>query len=131
MLHHQTCQQRNISQQSYAASSINLVMTTDCTAEQGSSKLFDELKIFVQTTQYKMQLKLSSHSLEKFFPCLGDTSLMKQQFVITHTIRQSKSPALLDSSAAHKKITGPYISIKPNMLKHWSINDLSRFFCLL
>jgi hypothetical protein len=53
---------------------------------------------------------------------------MKQQFVITHTIWQSEIPALLHSSVVHKTITGSYISINHNMLKHWCINDLSRFF---
>jgi len=67
--------------------------------------------------------------------------LIKQQFVVTQTICQTQIPTLLYSWVRNtpavkmlcpQQIASPYIFTKKNnMLKSWSINDLSCFFCLL
>ena len=66
---------------------------------------------------------------------------MKQQFIITHTIRQTEIPALLDSWVnkqhlskyfVHNKICCPYIFVyfhkTHDVLQCWSIKDLLTFF---
>jgi DNA-binding XRE family transcriptional regulator len=65
---------------------------------------------------------------------------MEQQYVTTHTIYQTEIQALLDSWITCKsfvKIFYPqqtvsvYIFVKTRVLKCWSVEDLSSFFCLL
>jgi hypothetical protein len=89
-------------------------MSTDCTRQQGNSKLLDETICSDHLVQKgcKNVNKTLKTLFGKILFCLGDTLLMKQQSVVTHTIRQSEIPASLDSSVAHKKIAGPYITIK-------------------
>jgi hypothetical protein len=65
-------------------------------------------------------------------------SLMKQQFVVTHTVRQTGIPALFDSWVTHthtfcqnlvstKKLFLLIFSWNHDVLKCWSLKDLSVF----
>jgi hypothetical protein len=68
-------------------------------------------------------------------------SLIKQQYVITHTIRQTEIPALLNSLFTNtpsvriffpqKYCLSLYFRKKHNMLQCWSIKYRSSFLCLL
>jgi len=80
-------------------------MTTDCTGKQVNSKSLEETICSDHSVQNGT--KTLKTPFRKIFPSLGDTSLTKQQFVITHTIHHAEIPTLLDSSVVHKKITGP------------------------
>jgi hypothetical protein len=63
---------------------------------------------------------------------------MEQQSVVTHTIRQTEIPALLHGcvykhtychkAVFTKKLLLLIFSQKRNILKRWSIDDLSSFF---
>jgi len=64
--------------------------------------------------------------------------LMKQQFIITHTIPETEIPTLLESWVKNtpvkmlcpqKKLTS-FIFVKHNMLTCWSIKNVSWFFPL-
>ena len=71
---------------------------------------------FKSTRQYQMRNFMSNiHTTRQTI------SLMKRQFVVTHTIRQTEMPALLDSCVTNtpsvktfypQKIASPYIFIK-------------------
>ena len=61
---------------------------------------------------------------------------MKKQFVVTHAIRPTEIPALLDSWVTNttsvkmlcpQKITSPYIFVKHNIFNCWAIKDVSSF----
>lgn len=65
-------------------------------------------------------------------------SLMKHQFVVTHTSHQTEIPALLDSwvvdipsvkNVCPQKLLHIF-SCNPNMLKCFSVEDRPNFFCL-
>jgi len=68
-------------------------------------------------------------------------SLMKQQFVVTRNIRQTEIPALLHSWVYKYALCQNVVSTKTlllfthsrkvNMLRCWSINDLSNFLQML
>jgi hypothetical protein len=67
-----------------------------------------------------------------------NVTCMKKQFVVTHAIRPTEIPALLDSWAQthlskccfHKKIASPYVFVKHNIFKCWAIMDVSSFVSL-
>jgi len=67
-------------------------------------------------------------------------SLIKRQFVVTHTIRQTKIPAQADSWVTNtpsvkilcpQKSASPSFFAKHGTLMFWSINDSSSIFHLL
>jgi hypothetical protein len=67
-------------------------------------------------------------------------SLMKQQLAVTHTVRQNGILAFVDSwvaDAPSVKMLRPrknsllLIIVEKKVLKCWSIQDLSRFLCLV
>jgi len=61
---------------------------------------------------------------------------MKEQFVVTYTIRSTEIPALLDSWVTNtrsikmlcpKNLASPYIFVKHNIFKCWTIKNVSSF----
>jgi len=80
---------------------------------------------------------MASHFAHTVHLCI--LSLMKQQFVITHTVHQTEIPALLDSWVtntpsvkiwySHKKKNAfPYIFVKT---ERGLLRNCRHFFCLL
>lgn len=72
---------------------------------------------------------------------LCETSLMKQEFVVvTHAIRQTGIPALLDSWVTNipsfkmlctQRLLSLIFSLKHNMPNCWSVKNRSSIFCFL